>query len=117
MNFEGDYLRVITPVIGPSGQVVIQNGRVVSRENSLPLTARRGLEEENDNFRRAGRPELIHQIEIVKCDPIHIPDTVDMGRFGLSFMAGAKPTKATEPIKPLQPAQPSKRGRPKKVKS
>ena len=100
--FQGDKLRIITPVCGPNGNVLIHNGRVVTRETEAPIEARKSFEKENTQFEKWGKPELKHQIQIISSAPV-----VDLRE-----------------LKPIVPAIPfvetkpkSKRGRKPKIKN
>lgn len=90
---EGDYLRILTPEINRRGEIYYVDGRQVIKETTAPLAARKAFEDENKQFDIAGRPELKHQIELVRSNPI-----------AESFARPVAPAFQTD-IKPVKPAK------------
>jgi len=64
MVFKGNYLRVSTPRTTDGVTPQMQDGRLVYKEDFLPLTARPDLEKQNEKL-----PEILRKIiEVVKND-------------------------------------------------
>jgi hypothetical protein len=64
MNFKGNYLRVLTPRTTDGVTPQMENGRLVYKEDFLPLSARPHLETQN-----AKLPEILKKkIEVVTND-------------------------------------------------
>ena len=62
---KGQYLRVTTPVTTNGTTPMIKDGRQITEETFLPLTAKKELEKKNRHLERTGSGHLMMKIEIV----------------------------------------------------
>lgn len=65
MYFTGSYLRVTTPVTTNGVIPKLQDGRQVTKETFLPLTAKKKLEAKNRRLSKRGFQHLVSTIEVV----------------------------------------------------
>ena len=76
MVFNGNYLRVSTPRTTDGVTPQMQDGRLVYKEDFLPLTAKADLEKQNEKL-----PEILRKvIEVVKNDEHGNPVPVRAGK-------------------------------------
>lgn len=65
MLFDGPCLRLLTPETINGEIPKMENGKIVYREDFVPLTARKQFEKKNAWFDKIGKPHLKRIIEVV----------------------------------------------------
>lgn len=65
MYFTGPYLRVTTPKTTNGLIPLMKNGAQVVREDFLPLSAKKQLEQKNRRLEKNGHRHLLMEIEVV----------------------------------------------------